>query len=458
MGVLIFTFLMARRLRDIEYALYTVAALTLSEGFIENMRWIRVDPALAFFVAGAAWAFVEAFQGKRYAMAIWGGFFAAGAFLTKGVIGPVLIGIVWIAAAIPALISRPADMRVWLRKMGWAHGIAAWVLILLCGLWMYAFRRVAGAELWHEWFWENHFGRATGSAQQLGHHHPGAWWYYLRTICMYTLPFLPFLVVWARRMRSEEMRATPVQWMFPAIWAIGSVLLLSLPSTKRDIYLLPALPAFALMVGLVLQEGLPRWGRVWMTCLAFTIWTVLVACLLSPIWARFLPAQKLPRLIAFLDGFTVVHGYAGACLLFSCLFFAKTHFRYETRVLAALAAGGIGLIAFGTATVDAQRSMRNDFLAFADQIPAAQRDRIGAWNFDETALGAFYVYADWKIDRIDDAAELPMILHGRHPRFDSMVVMHSKGVEALTIEAHVVRARVRPMLATKRELFWITPP
>ena len=65
LGVLGMTFLLVRRLSSSETAFLSVVLLGTMVGFVENMHWIRVDAALAFFVIAAVWAFGEVFAGQR---------------------------------------------------------------------------------------------------------------------------------------------------------------------------------------------------------------------------------------------------------------------------------------------------------------------------------------------------------------------------------------------------------
>ncbi|MGD8771099.1 MAG: hypothetical protein PVJ06_13755 [Desulfobacterales bacterium] len=75
-------------------------------GFTNKFHRIRVDPSLAFFVAASIWCFGEVYIADRRWHCLPAGLFTAAAFLVKGFIGPVLIGMGWLGLAISWLIKR----------------------------------------------------------------------------------------------------------------------------------------------------------------------------------------------------------------------------------------------------------------------------------------------------------------------------------------------------------------
>jgi 4-amino-4-deoxy-L-arabinose transferase-like glycosyltransferase len=53
LGILLMTYLLIRRVLGYGFALPGTALLATMMGFVENTHWIRVDVALAFFVAAS---------------------------------------------------------------------------------------------------------------------------------------------------------------------------------------------------------------------------------------------------------------------------------------------------------------------------------------------------------------------------------------------------------------------
>ena len=105
-GALAVTFLLARRLGGMMLALPAAIILATIPGFTDNFHRIRVDPSLAFFVAASIWCFGEVYIADRRWHCLPAGLFTAAAFLVKGFIGPVLIGMGWLGLAISWLIKR----------------------------------------------------------------------------------------------------------------------------------------------------------------------------------------------------------------------------------------------------------------------------------------------------------------------------------------------------------------
>ncbi len=107
-------------------------------------------------------------------------------------------------------------------------------------------------------------GRLTGSSAELGHIKPGEYLFYLGGLAEYTLPWLPLVLLWCwQTLRQKQWSASR---LFLLSWALGTLLLLSIASTKRTLYLFPLMPVFALMIG-QLSVCWPRWlngyGRGW---------------------------------------------------------------------------------------------------------------------------------------------------------------------------------------------------
>src|SRR5262249_59455255 len=88
----------------------------------------------------------------------------------------------------------------------------------------------------------NHLGRLVGS-RALGHIRPI--WYYFPNLVLDLLPWsiaLPWAIGSAWRARAAPTRS------FPLAWAVSMTAVLTASASKRAHYLLPAYPAFALLV------------------------------------------------------------------------------------------------------------------------------------------------------------------------------------------------------------------
>jgi len=296
LGTLIITFFLARRLSDNLCALSAVLVLATMAGFIDNFHRIRVDPALSFFVVAATGSFAEAyFAGRPWFLPL-AGLSLAGAFLSKGLIGPLLVAIPWGGMFFLWLTQEKASAvknDLFLRQ----HLICAIVFVFFSGLWIILMRISGGQELWHEWFWVNHVGRLSGIASEKGHMHPGKYLYYFKTISSYTMPWLPLIFIWFVSVCKQFLTQKHIskENIFLLVWAGGTILLLSLSVTKRSVYLTPALPAFAIICSAALHKGSPQWFKAyvvsWLVFCAGIMALLSTLPLTDALWMGIIPCQ-----------------------------------------------------------------------------------------------------------------------------------------------------------------------
>ena len=124
-------------------------------------------------------------------MIVAGGLFTAGAFLAKGFIGPLLIFCPWAALFVGACLSE-RQQTLGNSAFWWAHLWASVCFLMPAVGWMIALRlHTDGEQLFHEWFWVNHFGRLEGFARK-GHIRSSPF-YYVAAVVYLTLPWLPLV-------------------------------------------------------------------------------------------------------------------------------------------------------------------------------------------------------------------------------------------------------------------------
>src|SRR3546814_8515428 len=89
--------------------------------------------------------------------------------------------------------------------------------------------------------------------------HPQPTWYHLEVMLTMWLPAmlaLPWAIpAWRRRLRRGDAR-----YLLPLAWWALVVLFFSIPSGKRDVYILPALPMACLALGPLLPGIVRRAG------------------------------------------------------------------------------------------------------------------------------------------------------------------------------------------------------
>lgn len=286
-------------------------------------RWLLTDMPLAGFLAVAVAGLSRPLLDGR-SPAWWGFVALALAFLAKG---PLAVALAFVALAGGGVLAGRNPFRPWGR---W---IAGGVLALgMAAPWYLAVAQEAGPEFLKEVLWgQNARFAATGS-------HHRAWHYYLPALAYDLFPWSLALPA-ALAMAWRERRARPLLALALA-WFAGGVLLLSASAVKQEKYLLPLLPAFAILVAECLpsRPHLLAWtARCGGATLALVAGGALGAAVLLPGIRE--PAAALG----------LVAGLA-ACAAFTAR---------ETAPLAvALASGLAALLALGMPLADLRKSAR----------------------------------------------------------------------------------------------------
>ena len=200
-------------------------------GLIHNQHMLITDVAL---LTGFAMGHLGLVLSHR---CFWAGGLIAGtgmglAFLSKGLLGPGLLGLT--ALALP--VFRPWRTANFFKTLLVA-GVAflPWAVI-----WPYLVYRQSPA-LFHEWFWVNNIGRFTGN-NGLGPKTQSL--YYFRLLPWFGFPTV-FLAVWAWWRERDRWRAS-ISWQLGVV-SVGVILLvLSVSRQGRSLYAQPMLIPLAL--------------------------------------------------------------------------------------------------------------------------------------------------------------------------------------------------------------------
>ena len=307
----LFTGLLARATWGDGYGAPAVLVLMSTLGLIQNGHYIITDMALTTGMAMAFYGLMRARESTAWG-GLWLGTGAGLAFMSKGLLGPGLLGVS--ALLLPLLFAR------W-RTRGylWTLLVAfAWALPWLA-IWPTALY-LRDHELFMRWFWDNNFGRYLG-VSDLGAPAKDLFW--LRTLPWVTFPALP-IAIWTLWRRGRDALATDGV----RVALVGSVVgwgVLFASHTARDLYALPLLaPLAAIAAGAV--RSLPPWavrGVYWSSTLlfgllAFALWLLWFYGLMfghAPPWSalgRQLPLDFAPdwRWGAFLAAMALQIGWA----------------------------------------------------------------------------------------------------------------------------------------------------
>jgi 4-amino-4-deoxy-L-arabinose transferase-like glycosyltransferase len=191
-------------------------------------RTVIFDSALTFFIVGAIVAFYFCAQCTVHS-ALWSTL--AWASIAFGVItkGPVAIAVPLIVM-IPYAIKRKAFRKLW----SWG-GLAAFVVII--APWVWAVSRVVPDFL--------HYVLVTETAQRLATKalkRTGPPWYFIPYILGGALPWsILALFAWRKERRDDTM-------LFLGLWILVPFIFFSISQSKRPQYILPVMPAIALVI------------------------------------------------------------------------------------------------------------------------------------------------------------------------------------------------------------------
>lgn len=289
---LLVVFAGVRRLFSEETAWLSIAVLASSSLFFQVTHKMRVDSALVFFVTLTLFGFLLAFQGHwRHGYKLfWLGMGLA--FLTKG--------LMWVAipiVAVAVFIIWQADFTV-IRRIWAAPGIL--LLLIVMGLWTWVLYYMGGTDFLWTFYGYNQLGRFFNNGIYTGGH-VRPMYYYLADFwaqgAPWSLLIIPFFIT------ARPLDATK---RFLIAWLLSGIVLLSLALTKRGLYLLPLMPAMAVMVAIWISDMSRRRPKRWEMAVLYSFVVLCMLCFFGLAYGY----------VYVLGGqWTIAAAVMGACLL-----------------------------------------------------------------------------------------------------------------------------------------------
>lgn len=235
--VLFFTGLLARELFNARIALWSVLILITMQRFWWNSRFGQIDMLLTACLTAGLYGYWRWEASRRYGwLVLFYGAAMAGLFAK----GPGVL-------VFPVLFVLVRSWKSERRIEAWTHlavgcaccvfAYAAWVIPTHLAF-AQEVQETAGSGLASNMF------RQTIGRFFLGVSHANWPWYYLTTLPVDWLPwtlFLPWVAVWVWRKRN-----TGPSMSFLLSWTIPAFLFFCIAIGKRNVYLLPLFPAFAI--------------------------------------------------------------------------------------------------------------------------------------------------------------------------------------------------------------------
>jgi 4-amino-4-deoxy-L-arabinose transferase-like glycosyltransferase len=273
---------LGKRLWTRKVGLYAGWALLFALQFTYQAKKAQIDPLVTFWITLANYGFLRFFLCTRGDpkpdWRMWAlGWFAAGlGTITKGV------GVLALAMVLPALFATLRgwrnvrvpldDWRVLLGPLAFAGAAALWLVPMLAAA-------LSSHDPAYRGYIDDILFRQTAGRYAKSWDHPQPPWYHLGVMLTMWLPpllALPWaLPAWKRRLQRRDAR-----YLLPLAWWVMIVVFFSIPSGKRDVYILPALPMACLALAPLLPGILrKRWAK--RAALAFASMLTLVALVLG---------------------------------------------------------------------------------------------------------------------------------------------------------------------------------
>jgi 4-amino-4-deoxy-L-arabinose transferase-like glycosyltransferase len=402
LGTTLLVYDLGRRLWNREAGLYAALLLLFTVQFTLQSRRAQIDALLMFWIVLSLYCLLRQLlcgEGWRWCVAAG---VAAGLGVLSKIVGflSFMVLLPWFFAWWRGWKMPPAPRPWWL----WSSGGVACVAV--AALWIVPVLLAAQADpalvpYRDEVLLQQTFGRYTTPW-----HHVQPPWYYLQVIATAWMPLallLPWLVPgWLRSLRERDARVLLILG-----WALLFVAFFSISSGKRDVYILPALPAVALASGYLLPGLLQRRGPQ-LALLLLTAFICLV-CLGGAAWLSFGDTARGASLLqdAGLASFAPLVCIGAAGLVLLAVFRAR-------RAAAALL--GLFIVAWLTLgfwvfpQMDAQRSS-SAFMTRLEQLADPERE-LGLlayreqflWSVRRTTVNFGHRRFRDEAQEIDDAA------------------------------------------------------
>jgi dolichol-phosphate mannosyltransferase len=248
-GTVLATYVFGRRIVGLRSAFLAAVVLTLTAGFVQGARIVILDSLLTCFVTAALFTAYEAVRGPCVRWRWW---LASAVCCALGVLtkGPIAF----------VLLAPPLGAVVWLHRDLARLTLAHWsayvgLVVGLVAPWYVAIT-VRDPRFAYHFFVDQHLIRFFTPE-----YHVQPMWYYVPVLLIGCLPWSFLLVPFARFLfsRSPQTRGLrPRSMGFFLLWAGWCILFFSVSSSKLPPYILPALPALALLIGCYLDHALFR--------------------------------------------------------------------------------------------------------------------------------------------------------------------------------------------------------
>ncbi|MDQ9832526.1 ArnT family glycosyltransferase [Acinetobacter soli] len=239
--LLIGTYLFVRKYLSQKIAELSILMMATNLLFFGSSQYVNHDLLLATGITLSVFCLVDFSLCNRKAMLFLAYFFAASAFLTKGLIGILIPGMI----LLPWLLYT----RQYKRIPAFFNPFALLFLAALTLPWLYQMQQIY-PDFLHYFFIDQQFNRFHSNQ----FNNKQSWFFYLVILLVSLLPWLLTLRWTGLRTMLHQQRLNPVGQLL-IWWLVSVVIFFSIPPSKLAGYILPALTPLIILCAVAFEKS-----------------------------------------------------------------------------------------------------------------------------------------------------------------------------------------------------------
>lgn len=265
LGTLWCVYDLGRRLWTRKVGLYAAWALLFAFQFTYQSKKAQIDPLVMFWITLANYGLLRHLLcGPNWKLWTLGWFAAGLGTITKGVGALSLLMI--LPAVVASLMHWP---RVRVHAKDWRFLVGPIAFAGAAALWLVPMVTTALSQDNPEYkaYLNDILFRQTAGRYAKSWDHAQPPYYHLVVMATAWLPTM-FALLWAFPAWARRLRRRDARYLLPLAWWALIILFFSIPSGKRDVYIMPALPMACLALGPLLP-GIVR--KLWARRIGFAV-------------------------------------------------------------------------------------------------------------------------------------------------------------------------------------------
>lgn len=239
--LLIGTYLFVRKYLSQKIAELSILMMATNLLFFGSSQYVNHDLLLATGITLSVFCLVDFSLCNRKAMLFLGYFFAASAFLTKGLIGILIPGMI----LLPWLLYTQQYKRI----PAFFNPFALLFLAALTLPWLYQMQQIY-PDFLHYFFINQQFNRFHSNQ----FNNKQSWFFYLVILLVSLLPWLLTLRWTGLRTILQQQRLNPIGQLL-IWWLVSVVIFFSIPPSKLAGYILPALTPLIILCAVAFEKS-----------------------------------------------------------------------------------------------------------------------------------------------------------------------------------------------------------